>query len=160
MRTVLFIFLLAVSTSYGFAQSGTASTSGQVEQTQIESTLAAKLQAIFSEEKQHLFLVFHTKGTATAVTVSDVKVTQWKGGTDTEQPNDVVQFAVHYTIYWSSFLHHGNGFTEARSVYSVTSGKLVCVGNQVINTNGKFLKGEVPSGLSGIMGKYLLHALL
>ena len=80
--------------------------------------------------------MFHRQGRATGVTVSDVKITQWKGAIDTEKGSDIQQFSVHYTIFWSSFLHHGNGFTEARSVYSVDGDTITCVGNEILKTNG------------------------
>jgi len=158
------LFLLVLSTSFCFAQSDTSTTSStQVAQkSPLEAEVATKIQAIYNQDKQQLFHVFHSRGEATAVIVSDVKITQWKNGVDTEQPSDILQFAVHYTLYWSSILHHGDGYTEATSVYAIDSdsGKIACVGNQVIKSNGSNLKGDVPKGLTGLIAKYAVHFLL
>ena len=107
--------------------------------TPLEQRLVNYYQAFLSLNKQKVFLHYHRLGgTATAVTVTGAKVTQWKGGVDTEQPADIVQFTVDFTILWSSILHpHGTGHTVARNTYQVSNGQLQIVGRQIISTNGK-----------------------
>jgi hypothetical protein len=94
------------------------------DQKVVSLTLEQKLQAYYQQlYSQNLSIVYEDChpigskiGKATGVTVTVVKITQWKGGTPTGQADDVLQFIVDYTVLWKSPLHpKGGGHTEARS---------------------------------------------
>ncbi len=87
-------------------------------------------------------------GTPDAVTVNEVRITQWKNGTPSENGSDVVQFTVDYTILWKSVLHPlGGGYTKARSTYNVAEDEIIPEGNLILGTNAKRLKAGQVVGL-------------
>lgn len=133
MRWIALVLFSAVVQSC-FAQD--VSLSGTSPSPTLEDRIAAHFQPLYNEHKQQIFLIFHPGGRATGITVDDVKITQWAGGQATGQGADVQQFIVHYTIYWSSIIHHGDGVTEVDTVYGVEQGQVKVMGNQVIKTNG------------------------
>jgi len=113
---------------------------GQVDEAApltLEVKIAAHFQPLFSEHKQQIFLQFHPIGHGTGVTVDSVQITQWAGGQPTGRGADVQQFAINYTVYWTSPLHPGDGVTQVKTVYGVEDGVWKVEGNQVVKTNGK-----------------------
>jgi hypothetical protein len=131
-RLLLVILLILGGLTVGDAQDAVAPPS-------LETKVGAYFQKLYSDNMQGVYKTYHPwGGHATAITVTGVKVTQWRNGVATEQGSDVVQFTVDYTILWSSILHpKGTGHTEARSTYSVTENKIVPVGRTIVSTNGK-----------------------
>jgi len=131
-RVLLVILIIFGRLTVGDAQDAVASPS-------LEAKVGAYFQKVYNDNMQGVYKAYHPwGGHATAITVTGVKITQWKNGKATELGSDVVQFTVDYTILWSSILHpKGTGHTEARNTYSVTEKKIIPVGRTLLNSNGK-----------------------
>jgi hypothetical protein len=123
--------------------------------TAIEAKIVAHFQPIYDRNRQQIFRLFHPIGHATGITVDSAAITEWAGGQPTARGSDVRQFAVNYTIYWSSPLHPDDGVTQVKTVYEVILGQLRVAGNQVVSTNG-----ETTSAILGKAGPKLLGAAI
>jgi hypothetical protein len=130
----------------------------QQSSTPLEQRIETYFQGYLNHYKQQVFERYHhLGGKATAVTVTDAKVTQWQNGTDTEQPKDIVQFTVDFTIQWSSVLHpNGDGHTDARNTYQLTNGGWT-ISRKIINTNGHLGNIDTTDQDIGTVGKLLLY---
>jgi hypothetical protein len=126
----------------------------------LEQRMQAYYQNLYSKNINAIFVLCHpignSSGKPNAVTVTAVKITQWKNGEATEEFGDVVQFTVDYMVLWRSKLHPlGGGHTEARSTYVVSNKEVTPVSNIIVSTNALRLTSGQTVGILKIGGKAL-----
>jgi hypothetical protein len=135
MKTLLPVIVFCMMWQVCFGQEASPQT-GDEEQNK-EALITSEYQRGYNLHKQQLFLGYMIKGgIATGVTVNSVKITQWVEGQPTGKPNDVQQFTVDFTVYWTSQLHPNDGYTEVTAVYAHQPRTTRPVGSHVVKTNG------------------------
>ena len=120
-------------------------------QPRVESILSEQVQQALNNSKQAIFDSVHPVGTATSVTLHELSVTKWKNGTDTNRMDDVREFSVRYTLYWTGPLTT-KGFTKITQTYDMESQRYT--GGSILFTNG-VTKSDLGSMAAQILGTAL-----
>ena len=126
----------------------------------VEDKIATNIRFFLEENRQQIFQEIHPLGTAISLTVHDVKVTKWVGGQPIGLPGrpDVDEFRVHYTIYWSSFSHPGDGVTEINDYYS-RDGVHFCFERREIKYTNGTQNSDVATGAVELFNVFLRSKL-
>ena len=132
------------------------------EQKQKEAELSVTMDKLYNAGKEQIFLGIHPMGTATNITINKVTISQWFGGKPSGdmQDKDVQQFVVHFTIYWTSPFHPGDGVTEADDFYlrSSPADNFAFMRRANIKTNGTTTNDLGSLVMKGVMSRLLdLH---
>ena len=98
-----------------------------------EQQLIENIQKLLDENKQKIFEQIHPVGTATSAKLHDVTVTAWKHGQPTGRMEDVREFTIRYTLYWSGPVTK-DGFTKVEQTYDTESERYT--DGRILATNG------------------------
>jgi hypothetical protein len=121
----------------------------------VEDVIKTELQPGLEQHQQDIFLNIHPVGNAIGVTIEDVKVTAWKNGRPTNRKADIRQYAVKFTLHWTSPLHNNNGYTTIE--YTIDAEKNRCINEKILSTNGT--TNEEATEIAVKLG-YILGSLL
>lgn len=128
------VVLWIILTNFGSSshQSTSQASSSNQQHESPEQILAKQLAQGLNENKQKIFDAFHPVGKATSVTVHEVSI-NWKNGHPVNSWDDMQQFTVRYTLYWTSPLHD-DGFTKITSTFDNETKRYIS--SQILATNG------------------------
>lgn len=121
----------------------------------LEEMMAEQLQKLAQKGKQATFDNIHPVGTAKSIKVHAVEILGWKNGIRTNRMEDIVQFKVRYTLYWSGPVTD-DGFTKIEAIYDAESQK--CVSSQILATNG-VTNGQAAEAVGYAAGMLLREAM-